>query len=323
MKPYPWIKLSTDFFDDPKILRLQTYPEKFFLLVFWIKLVLLSLRRGDGLLLIDDELPYSISDFVTMFGQTENTIRMALAIFEKLNMIVVQSSAVGEIIGVHDFIGFNDIESLELDRLKNRKKQADFRERQNKKLLGLQGINEVEKDPQKSITGANIEENNRLLTGDSPVSNQKVTGQNRNRTEEDKNRTDSVVLSVGLMEIEELKGVGFSLKDTQKLIKQYGITRVREVVEYSKKKGAKNIPAYSISVLKNFHGPVQGNSPMKQKQAFDERKDDYHADLETWSQLDYQMKCRLLKRKDLGNIGTDHNFPEPIWLKKALSALGG
>lgn len=323
MKTYPWIKLSTDFFDDPKILRLQSYPERFFLLIFWIKLVLLSLRRNDGLLMIDDELPYSLSDFVTMFGQTENTIRMALSVFEKLKMIVVQSSEVGEIIGVHDFIGFNDIETLEPDRLKNRKKQADFRERQKNKLLGLQRINEVEKDPQKSITGANIEENNRLLTGDSPVSNQKVTGQNRNRTEEDKNRTDgrSVVLSVGSMEAEELKGVGFSLRDAQKLINQYGITRVREVVKYSKEKGAKNIPAYSISVLKNFHGPVLGDSP--KNQAFDERKDNYHADLETWSQLDYQMKCRLLKRKDLGNIGTDHNYPEPNWLKKALSVLGG
>ena len=124
----------------------------------------------------------------------------------------------------------------------------------------------------------------------------------------------------GLMEVEELKGVGFSLRDAQKLINQYGITRVREVIDYAKEKGAKNIPAYSISVLKNLHGPVQGNSP--KNQPVDERKDDYHADLETWSQLDYQIKCRLLKRKDFGNIGTDHNYPEPNWLKKALSALG-
>lgn len=326
MKPYPWIKLSTDFFEDPKILRLKSYPESEFLFTFWIKLVLLSVRRTDGLLMIDENIPYSVNDFKEMFPrQSDNTIRMALSVFEKLNMIVVQTTEIGEtILGVSDFVGFVDVESLELDRHKNRKKQADFRERQKNKLLGLKGLNEVEIDPQKSIIGANIEENNRLLTGDSPVSNQKITGQNRNRTEEDKNRTEEKpnrLGSVVIGEEEEFVAIGFASKEAKKLINQYGTKKIQEVVEYALEKGAKNIPAYVNAVLRNMHGPDKEDLPKKQD--INGRKGEYLSDLEAFNQLDYRIQQRLRQRKELGNIGSDHNFPDPIWLKKALAIARG
>ena len=186
MKPFSWIKLSTDFFEDPKILRLQTYPEKDFLLIFWIKIVILSLRRNDGLLLIDDELPYSVSDFVSMFKKDESVIRMALSIFEKLNMIAVKTSGVGEIIGLREFVGFTDVEELEDSRRKNREKQAAFRKRQKAALLEIESSKNEELDDEY--------DESEEVTGYSPVSNQKVTGQNRreeirkeeNRVEEEK-----------------------------------------------------------------------------------------------------------------------------------------
>ena len=175
MKPYSWIKLSTDFFDDPKVLRLQTYPEKDFLLIFWIKIVLLSLRRNDGLLLIDDTLPYSVSDFVVMFRKEENVIRMALSIFEKLNMIVVKTSAAGEIIGIREFVGFTDVEGLEDARKKNREKQAAFRKRQRESLIAIEtNRNEEPLGEFEDVTGYGTVTNQNF-----EVSNQKVTEQNR------------------------------------------------------------------------------------------------------------------------------------------------
>lgn len=192
MKPYSWIKLSTDFFDDPKVLRLQTYPEKDFLLIFWIKIVLLSLRRNDGLLLIDDTLPYSVSDFVVMFRKEENVIRMALSIFEKLNMIVVKTSAAGEIIGIREFVGFTDVEGLEDARKKNREKQAAFRARQKEalKALGTNSKKDETTDSWDDVTGYGA-----VTNQNSEVSNQKVTEQNRidkeeNRKEEEKDLKD-------------------------------------------------------------------------------------------------------------------------------------
>jgi len=175
VKPYSWIKLSTDFFDDPKVLRLQTYPEKDFLLIFWIKIVLLSLRRNDGLLLIDDTLPYSVSDFVVMFRKEENVIRMALSIFKKLNMIVVKTSAAGEIIGIREFVGFTDVEGLEDARKKNREKQAAFRKRQRESLIAIEtNRNEEPLGEFEDVTGYGTVTNQNF-----EVSNQKVTEQNR------------------------------------------------------------------------------------------------------------------------------------------------
>ncbi len=182
MKPFSWIKLSTEFFEDPKILRLQTYPEKDFLLIFWIKLVLLSLRRNDGLLLIDDTLPYSVSDFVSLFRKEENVVRMALSIFEKLKMIEVNPSEGGEIIGIREFVGFSDVEELDDARRKNREKQAAFRKRQKSALLAIrESKNEDSSEDPKDVTGYSPVTNQNF-----EVSNQKVTEQNKNREEEEK-----------------------------------------------------------------------------------------------------------------------------------------
>ena len=184
MKPYSWIKLSTNFFEDPKILRLKSYPESEFLFTFWIKLVLLSIRRADGLLMIDENIPYSLDDFKEMFPrQSDNTIKMALSVFEKLNMIVVQTTEYGEtILGVSDFVGFVDVEGLEETRIGNRERQAKFRERQKLALAKAS-----KKDNKTSeITDIEGDKNNALLTdgcgvtnGDLAVSNEKVTRQNR------------------------------------------------------------------------------------------------------------------------------------------------
>ena len=182
MKPFSWIKLSTEFFEDPKVLRLQTYPEKDFLLIFWIKLVLLSLRRNDGLLLIDDTLPYSVSDFVSLFRKEENVVRMALSIFEKLKMIEVNPSDGGEIIGIREFVGFSDVEELDDARRKNREKQAAFRKRQKSALLAIrESKNEDSSEDPKDVTGYSPVTNQNF-----EVSNQKVTEQNKNREEEAK-----------------------------------------------------------------------------------------------------------------------------------------
>ena len=182
MKPFSWIKLSTEFFEDPKVLRLQTYPEKDFLLIFWIKLVLLSLRRNDGLLLIDDTLPYSVSDFVSLFRKEENVVRMALSIFEKLKMIEVNPSEGGEIIGIREFVGFSDVEELDDARRKNREKQAAFRKRQKSALLAIrESKNEDSSEDPKDVTGYSPVTNQNF-----EVSNQKVTEQNKNREEEEK-----------------------------------------------------------------------------------------------------------------------------------------
>lgn len=184
MKPYSWIKLSTDFFDDPKVLRLQTYPEKDFLLIFWIKVVLLSLRRNDGLLLIDETLPYSVSDFVVMFRKEETVIRMALSIFEKLNMIVVKTSTAGEIIGIREFVGFTDVEGLEDARKKNREKQAAFRMRQRESLMAIETTrNEEPLGESEDVTGYG-----KVTNQNFEVSHQKVTEQKR--IEEEENRKE-------------------------------------------------------------------------------------------------------------------------------------
>ena len=308
MKPFSWIKLSTDFFEDPKVLRLQTYPEKDFLLIFWIKIVLLSLRRDDGLLLIDDTLPYSVSDFVSMFKKDESVIRMALSIFEKLNMIVVNPSGVGEIIGLREFVGFTDVEGLEDSRRKNREKQAAFRKRQKEALLAIE-----------SSENENTSEESEEVTGYSPVSNQKVTGQNRTEKEQNRKKQNeltcqSVVFSENEKKPSEelsthLQNAGFSPKDATTLISKYPSDRISRVLEYAKKKKPASLRGFVLKALRE-EWVLSEISPVEM--------DPYQKDLRLWKSLSYELQRRYLNR---GGFGSNSDYPEPGWLRKVLEKI--
>lgn len=306
MKPFSWIKLSTDFFEDPKILRLQTYPEKDFLLIFWIKIVILSLRRNDGLLLIDDTLPYSVSDFVSMFKKDENVIRMALSIFEKLNMIVVKPSGVGEIIGLREFVGFTDVEELEDSRRKNREKQAAFRKRQKETLLEIEtSKNEEPSDESEEVTGY------------SPVSNQKVTGQNRieqNRIEKNKLTCQSFFFSENEKEPSaelstRLRNAGFSSEAAKTIMKNYPSDRISMVLEYAKNKNPASLRGFVFKALSEGWS-LSGISQVEMAP--------YQKDLNLWESLPYGKRRKYLNR---GGFGSNSDFPEPGWLRKVLEEI--
>jgi len=74
-----WIKLRIDMFDDEKIKIIQSMPEGDALLVIWIRLIALAGKcNANGLVLVEDEFPYSDEMLSVIFGKPLSTVRLAL-----------------------------------------------------------------------------------------------------------------------------------------------------------------------------------------------------------------------------------------------------
>lgn len=129
-----WIKLRIDMFDDEKIKIIQSMPDGDAILVIWIRLIALAGKcNANGLVLVEDEFPYSDEMLSVIFGKPLATVRLALNTFEKFRMI--ENTQKG--IYITNFEKHQNVEGMERIREQNRIRQQ--RARQRKKDLLLEG----------------------------------------------------------------------------------------------------------------------------------------------------------------------------------------
>lgn len=85
-----WIKIVTDIFDDEKIMLIESMPDADTIIVIWFKLLCLAGKTNTlGVLLMNDRIPYNDEMLAHIFRRPLNTVRLALATFEKYGMIEI------------------------------------------------------------------------------------------------------------------------------------------------------------------------------------------------------------------------------------------
>lgn len=127
-----WIKLRIDMFDDEKIKIIQSMPDGDSILVIWIRLIALAGKcNANGLVLVEDEFPYSDEMLSVIFNKPLPTVRLALSTFEKFNMI--ENTEKG--FYITNFDRHQNIDGMEKIREQNRIRKQ--RERERKRALGL------------------------------------------------------------------------------------------------------------------------------------------------------------------------------------------
>ena len=155
-----WIKITTNIFDDEKILLIESLPEADAIIVIWFKLLTLAGKcNNDGVLMLNDKIPYTDEMLATIFRRPINTVRLALSTFENYGMIVTLHNA----ITIPNWEKHQQIETFDKIKEQNKARQKAYRERQ--KML-LEENNKKSENVTLQVT-----ENNVTVTQENKIEN--------------------------------------------------------------------------------------------------------------------------------------------------------
>lgn len=122
-----WIKICTDIFDDEKIALIDAMPDRDGILVIWFKLLCLAGKQNNGgVFMLNDKIAYTDEMLATIFRRPLNNVRMALSTFEQFGMVEIVNGAYT----VPNWEKHQNIDRLEQEREKNRKRVEKFRAKQ-------------------------------------------------------------------------------------------------------------------------------------------------------------------------------------------------
>ena len=145
MSGIKWIKIVTDVFDDEKIRLIEAMPESDTIIVIWFKLLCLAGKHNhDGFIMITDKIAYTDEMLSAVFRRPLNSVRLALEMFEKFDMI--QRSDDGSIF-ITNWDKHQNVAAMDRIREGTRKRVAAYRER--KALSAPQSSEEDCKDTQR------------------------------------------------------------------------------------------------------------------------------------------------------------------------------
>ena len=145
MSDVKWIKITTDLFDDEKIILIESLPDSYAIIVVWIKLLCLAGKMNNsGVFLINDSLPYTEKMLATIFRMKESTVSLALQTFEQFGMI----EKVDGVITIPNWGKHQSLEKLEARKKYQREYHREYRKRQ--KLLA-EGSKDALDDESKSL----------------------------------------------------------------------------------------------------------------------------------------------------------------------------
>ena len=132
MAEVKWIKITTDIFDDEKILLIESLPDAYAIITVWFKLLCLAGKQNNsGVFIMSNKIPYTEKMIATIFRMKEATVTMALQTFEQFGMIEV----VDGVITIPNWGKHQSLDQLESKKEYMRNYMQEYREKQ-KTLTG-------------------------------------------------------------------------------------------------------------------------------------------------------------------------------------------
>ena len=168
MADVKWIKITTDIFDDDKILLIESLPEADSIIVIWFKLLCLAGKQNNsGVFLLNDRIAFTDKMLATIFRRKESTVQLALKTFEEFGMIEI----VDGVITIPNWGKHQSLDQLEKRKEYMRGYMKNYREEQrrlaskdNCKVNSKCNVNSLDKEGDKE-GDKSIESNN----GETPV----------------------------------------------------------------------------------------------------------------------------------------------------------
>ena len=127
MADVKWIKITTDIFDDEKILLIESMPESDSIIVIWFKLLCLAGKMNNsGVFMMSDKIPYTDQMLATIFRRKETTVKMALNMFEDFGMI----DRIDNIVTIPNWGKHQNLDKIEERRVYAKEYMRKYREKQ-------------------------------------------------------------------------------------------------------------------------------------------------------------------------------------------------
>lgn len=146
-----WIKLYTNIFDNRKIKQIEKLPDGDAILVIWLKLLTLAGNINDGgQIYITTDIPYTNETLAAEFNKPITTVNLAIQTFQRYQMIDI----VDNFLQVSNWERYQNIESMDAIREKNRIRQKNWYEKQKQIKADI-----VDKKPNVRLTLANALDN--------------------------------------------------------------------------------------------------------------------------------------------------------------------
>lgn len=147
MADVKWIKITTDIFDDEKILLIEGLPSSDEIIVIWFKLLILAGKQNNnGVFLMNERIPYTDEMLATIFRRDINIVRLALKTFEQFGMLEL----VDNVIAIPNWNKHQQLDSYEKKKQQDRVRQQERRAQQKTLALNSQTVNKNSEDEKKS-----------------------------------------------------------------------------------------------------------------------------------------------------------------------------
>ena len=150
MADVKWIKITTDIFDDEKILLIESLPDANSIIVVWFKLLCLAGKQNNsGVFMMNNKIAYTDKMLATIFRMKETTVQLALQTFEQFGMVEI----IDGVITIPNWGKHQSLERLEERRKYQREYQKEYRKKQQ---LLTTGENEDSKCLHKHLHKHNV-----------------------------------------------------------------------------------------------------------------------------------------------------------------------
>lgn len=132
MADVKWIKITTDVFDDDKILLIESLPEADSIIVIWFKLLCLAGKQNNsGVFIMGERIAYTDSMLATIFRRKEATVQLALRTFEEFGMI----ERIDGVITIPNWGKHQNLDQIESKKEYMKKYMQEYRAKQ--KLISM------------------------------------------------------------------------------------------------------------------------------------------------------------------------------------------
>lgn len=166
MAEVKWIKITTDVFDDEKILLIESMPSADSIITIWFKLLILAGKQNNnGVFMMSNKLPFTDEMLATIFRRDLNTVRLALKTFEEFGMIEV----VDNVITIPNWNKHQTLDAYEKkkerDRLyqqNRRKKQKNLIEQKSPDKSSDVAVSDKEEEKEEDKDKENIKESSQV-----------------------------------------------------------------------------------------------------------------------------------------------------------------